>query len=116
VADLRALQPILRNLVESGDSLPRSLEILLTIPFADNSLNVIKGDFANIDVTLDLDLAAILSNILGAPEVPGVGTVFDQLQLAGNTGTARTSAGGTPGSGAPGVPLGLPGLTGGTGG
>ena len=80
VADLRALQPILRNLVEAGDSLPRSLEILLTIPFVDNSLNVIKGDFANIDVTLDLDLAAVLSNILGAPAVPGVTDVFQGLQ------------------------------------
>ena len=67
VADLRALQPILRNLVEAGDALPGSLQILLTIPFADNSLNVIKGDFANIDVTLDLDLQAMLGNILNAP-------------------------------------------------
>lgn len=109
VADLRALQPILRNLVEAGDALPRSLEILITIPFTDNSLNVIKGDFANIDVTLDLDLAAILSNILGAPEVPGVDDVFAKLQPPATAGAART-----PGLGTPEVPVGLPGLSGGT--
>ena len=89
VADLRALQPILRNLVEAGDALPRSLEILLTIPFVDNSLNVIKGDFANIDVTLDLDLQAILTNILGAPQVPGVDAVFDALQPPAGTDTLQ---------------------------
>ena len=71
VADLRALQPILRNLVEAGDALPGSLRILLTIPFADNSLNVIKGDFANIDVTLDLDLQAILTQHPQQPRRPG---------------------------------------------
>ena len=85
VADLRALQPILRNLVEAGDALPGSLQILLTIPFADNSLNVIKGDFANIDVTLDLDLQAILTNILNSPEVPGVDAIFKLLQPPGTT-------------------------------
>ena len=65
VADLAALQPILGNLVASGDALPGSLQILLTIPFADNILNVVKGDYANIDVTLELSLTGILQNLLG---------------------------------------------------
>jgi phospholipid/cholesterol/gamma-HCH transport system substrate-binding protein len=124
VADLRALQPILRNLVEAGEALPRSLEILLTIPFADNSLNVIKGDFANIDITLDLDLQAILTNILNTPAVPGVDGVFRLLQPPGTTPEPAGSAA-AAGEGAPGDPDAttnglvpqLPGLSGeGTGG
>lgn len=116
VADLRALQPILHNLVEAGDALPGSLQILLTIPFADNSLNVIKGDFANINVTLDLDLQAILTNILSSPEVPGVDTVFKGLQFPGTTpqeGATAGAAGETRNAGDP-APA-LPGLSGGNG-
>lgn len=115
VADLRALQPILGNLVQAGDALPGSLQILVTIPFADNSLNVIKGDFANIDVTLDLDLQAILTNILNNPAVPGVDGIFKLLQSPGTTPQVGTTAA-APGTGAPGsttaglVPA-LPGLT-----
>jgi phospholipid/cholesterol/gamma-HCH transport system substrate-binding protein len=115
VADLRALQPILGNLVQAGDALPGSLQILVTIPFADNSLNVIKGDFANIDVTLDLDLQAILTNILNSPAVPGVDGVFKLLQSPGTTprgGSAATASGtGAPGSTTAGLVPALPGLT-----
>lgn len=120
VADLRALQPILGNLVAAGDALPGSLQILLTIPFADNSLNVIKGDWANIDVTLDVDVQAILTNILSSPEVPGVDAVFKAMQSPGTTpreGTTATEGTGSPGdtrnTGGP-APA-LPGLSGGNG-
>ncbi|GAA4866311.1 MCE family protein [Actinomycetospora straminea] len=100
VADLRALQPILRNLVEAGDALPRSLEILLTIPFADNSLNVIKGDFANIDVSLQINLQDLLTTILNSPEVPGVDAIFKLLQTPGTTPQPAGGAGGGTGAGA----------------
>ncbi|MDD7917947.1 MCE family protein [Actinomycetospora callitridis] len=120
VADLRALQPILRNLVEAGDALPGSLQILLTIPFADNSLNVIKGDFANIDVSLQINVQDLLTAILNSPEVPGVDAIFKLLQPPGTTPVAGDAAGGgAGGSGAQGstntaglVPQ-LPGLGGG---
>lgn len=118
VADLRALQPILRNLVEAGDALPGSLQILLTIPFADRSLDVIKGDFANINVRLELDLQAILTNILNNPAVPGVDTIFKILQSPGTTplGGADAAAGGAGASRTPGLTPALPGLSGGNGG
>ncbi|MDD7966041.1 MCE family protein [Actinomycetospora lemnae] len=99
VADLRALQPILRNLVEAGDALPRSLEILLTIPFADNSLNIIKGDFANIDVSLQINVQDLLTTILNSPEVPGVDAIFQLLQPPGTTpqpGTSQVGGQGVP--------------------
>lgn len=122
VADLRALQPILRNLVEAGDALPGSLQILLTIPFADNSLNAIKGDFANIDVTVNLDLRGLLTNILNSPEIPGVDGLFELLQSQGTTpqqGTTATEGTGAPGGtgsrNTPGLVPQLPGLGGGNG-
>ncbi|MDD7938500.1 MCE family protein [Actinomycetospora lutea] len=97
VADLRALQPILRNLVEAGDALPGSLQILLTIPFADNSLNVIKGDFANIDVSLQINLQSLLTTLLNTNQVPGVDAIFKLLQQPGTTPQAGDAAGGGAG-------------------
>lgn len=69
VASLRALSPTLQKLGEAGNDLPKSLEILATFPFTDYSLNAIKGDYANADIKLDLDLSSVLNN-LGAPPPP----------------------------------------------
>ncbi|TQM84719.1 phospholipid/cholesterol/gamma-HCH transport system substrate-binding protein [Saccharothrix saharensis] len=52
VADLRALEPTLRRLAESGQNLPQSLEMLLTFPFTDAVLDGIKGDYLNTYLTL----------------------------------------------------------------
>jgi phospholipid/cholesterol/gamma-HCH transport system substrate-binding protein len=48
VADLKALEPILQQLAESGQDLPESLQILLTYPFPDSVLGAIKGDYLNV--------------------------------------------------------------------
>ncbi|MEJ2862906.1 MCE family protein [Actinomycetospora flava] len=116
VADLRALQPILGNLVEAGDALPGSLQILLTIPFADNSLNVIKGDFANIDVSLQINLQSLLTTLLNTNQVPGVDAIFKLLQQPGTTpqaGDAAAGAGQRGSQNTPGLVPQLPGLGGG---
>lgn len=47
VADLNALEPILKNLTAAGAALPQSLQILLTYPFPDSVLRAIKGDYLN---------------------------------------------------------------------
>ncbi|MEQ3550534.1 MCE family protein [Pseudonocardia nematodicida] len=75
LADLEALRPILRNLAASGQDLPDSLELLLTIPFTDAATDGIAGDYANLYVTLDLDLRSVLDNLrntnqLGLPLAP----------------------------------------------
>jgi phospholipid/cholesterol/gamma-HCH transport system substrate-binding protein len=59
VADLEALVPILTQLNEAGTALPRSLELLTTYPFPRTVTEGIKGDYANLFVTLDLDLQQI---------------------------------------------------------
>lgn len=47
VNDLRSLAPILKNLADTGSSLPKSLQILLTFPFTDKAVAGIKGDYLN---------------------------------------------------------------------
>jgi phospholipid/cholesterol/gamma-HCH transport system substrate-binding protein len=55
VADLRALDPILKQLVRAGSDLPKSLQVLLTYPFPDSVLNAIRGDYLNTFVTNNLN-------------------------------------------------------------
>jgi phospholipid/cholesterol/gamma-HCH transport system substrate-binding protein len=66
LAVLRSLQPILEQLVKSGDSLPKALDFMLTFPFPPNVSNAIVGDFVNLGATADLDAPTILSNLLVA--------------------------------------------------
>ena len=61
VADLKALQPTLAQLTKSGDDLPNSLRLLLSFPFPDDATQgAIKGDYANLHATLDLNVAELL--------------------------------------------------------
>jgi phospholipid/cholesterol/gamma-HCH transport system substrate-binding protein len=64
VASLKALEPILDQLVRAGDALPKSLDFLLTFPFPPNASGAIVGDFANLSATADLDATTILANLL----------------------------------------------------
>ncbi|MGI5169526.1 MCE family protein [Spirillospora sp. CA-253888] len=48
VADLHALEPVLRKLSDAGRDLPRSLQALVTFPFTDAVLPAIKGDYLNV--------------------------------------------------------------------
>jgi phospholipid/cholesterol/gamma-HCH transport system substrate-binding protein len=52
VADLNALAPILHQLAEAGQDLPKALEILPTFPFTDPVLDAIKGDYLNVYASL----------------------------------------------------------------
>lgn len=76
---LRALQPLLEQLVKAGDALPRGLDFALSYPFPPNAGKAISGDFVRLHATLDLDAASILANALAAgpaapapPTVPGL--------------------------------------------
>ncbi|MGW7383138.1 MCE family protein [Streptomyces sp. NPDC054794] len=67
VANLKKLQPILRELNKAGDDLPNSLEILTTYPFPRNATDAVKGDYVNLKITADLDLADLYGNVTGKP-------------------------------------------------
>ncbi|TXS47751.1 MCE family protein [Streptomyces sp. uw30] len=67
VANLRQLRPILHQLNKAGDNLPDSLELLTTYPFPRNAVDAIKGDYVNLHVTADIDLAGIYGNLTDEP-------------------------------------------------
>jgi phospholipid/cholesterol/gamma-HCH transport system substrate-binding protein len=70
LADLRALQPILDQLVKAGNDLPRSLDFMLSFPFPPNADGTVTGDAVNLHATLDLNAASILSNLVAATGPP----------------------------------------------
>jgi phospholipid/cholesterol/gamma-HCH transport system substrate-binding protein len=87
VADLRSLQPILTQLAAAGNDLPNALELLTTYPFPKtigpttyNGKQVqggIRGDYANLFISVDADIVSTIGNLTGiklpvtVPKVPG---------------------------------------------
>ncbi|HEU5469581.1 MAG TPA: MCE family protein [Actinophytocola sp.] len=78
VADLKALMPALAKLGEAGNDLPKALELLLTIPFPDEAVNDVRGDYFNLFAKIDLNLQSVIDNLsrsrnnpLGNLAVPG---------------------------------------------
>ena len=63
VADLKALTPALRKLGDAGADLPKSLQILFTIPFTDEAVNGVKGDYFNLYAKIDLNLQDVVDNL-----------------------------------------------------
>ncbi|QWF83739.1 MCE family protein [Amycolatopsis sp. CA-230715] len=64
VADLRAMEPILRQLANSGAALPKAMEMLMTFPFPDSALNTIKGDYLNTFLNYDAKTRKALAEAL----------------------------------------------------
>jgi phospholipid/cholesterol/gamma-HCH transport system substrate-binding protein len=88
VADLKALTPALQKLGEAGTDLPKSLELLFTIPFTDEAMNGVKGDYFNLYAKIDLNLQTIVDNLSNSrrnplQDVPVVGDL-----LGGQEGAA----------------------------
>jgi phospholipid/cholesterol/gamma-HCH transport system substrate-binding protein len=63
VADLEALRPTLRELAQTGDNLPESLEVLATPPFTDAAIKPSAGRAMNLDFQLNIDPANIVALI-----------------------------------------------------
>lgn len=64
VHDLNQLAPTLHQLAAAGDSLPKSLETLVTFPFPDNAVEGIgKSDYTNLYLKVDLNLSTIVDNL-----------------------------------------------------
>ncbi|WP_458247039.1 MCE family protein [Streptomyces sp. MAI_2237] len=73
VANLKQLRPILRQLNKAGSDLPNSLELLTTYPFPRNATEAVKGDYVNLHLTADLDLADLYGNVAGGNSGKGKG-------------------------------------------
>ena len=116
VANIEALQPILQNLVKSGDHLSQSVTTLLTFPFTDGSVggpsvrgaeDFHQGDYFNLQVDLDIS-AEQLNAVLGvdltklipgsgeqaAPEESGGDPAAELAELVG--GLVPDQVGGLP--------------------
>jgi phospholipid/cholesterol/gamma-HCH transport system substrate-binding protein len=63
VADLKALMPALRKLGEAGNDIPKALELLVTIPFSDEAVNDVRGDYFNLFAKIDLNLQSVIDNL-----------------------------------------------------
>ncbi|MFE7773266.1 MCE family protein [Streptomyces sp. NPDC057445] len=71
IANLRSLQPVLQQLNKAGNDLPGALELLTTYPFPRNATDAVKGDYVNLKITADLDLASLYGSPGGRPGKPG---------------------------------------------
>ncbi|MFI5909186.1 MCE family protein [Dactylosporangium sp. NPDC051541] len=91
LASLKALQPLLQQLVKAGDALPKSLDFLLSFPFPPNVSGAIVGDYVNLGATADLDATTILSNLL-------VNTAPPAAQTQKPAGGAQPKTGGSGGT------------------
>ena len=71
VANLHSLQPVLQKLGEAGDNISKSLEVLLTFPYASGGYaKVFQGDYTNIAITLDLRPNSLLKGFGIGPDAP----------------------------------------------
>jgi phospholipid/cholesterol/gamma-HCH transport system substrate-binding protein len=60
VAELNQLGPVLKSLADAGPSLTRSLSLLATYPWPNETLqNWVRGDYANLTAIFDLTLSRI---------------------------------------------------------
>jgi phospholipid/cholesterol/gamma-HCH transport system substrate-binding protein len=69
VHDLYALRPTLRELAKTGDDLPKSLQVLATVPFVDSAVGDIRGDYMNLDIQLDLTPQDLVDNFANASTI-----------------------------------------------
>jgi phospholipid/cholesterol/gamma-HCH transport system substrate-binding protein len=76
LSSLHSLHPLLDQLVRAGDDLPKALNFMLTYPFPPNVTGAISGDYVRLHVTMNLNGATILANLLTqpAPSAPPAGS------------------------------------------
>jgi phospholipid/cholesterol/gamma-HCH transport system substrate-binding protein len=60
VKELKDIAPVLRSLANAGPALTRSLSMLLTYPFPNETIeNFQRGDYANLSIIIDLTLSRL---------------------------------------------------------
>jgi phospholipid/cholesterol/gamma-HCH transport system substrate-binding protein len=99
VADLKLLEPVLRQLSNAGQTLPQSLQILLTYPFTDAALDAIGGDYFNVY----LSLVAAPGTTVIPPLTPGDAIAAAARDLQGRHPASTKPS--SPGASAPPLPL-----------
>ncbi len=96
IEDFKLLEPILKNLADSGAALPESLQMLLTYPFPDAVLGAIKGDYLNAWVTTNYGSLPAGCAAMGCLwEQPGFAVSGTSSRMA-TAVKPRTSSGSAP--------------------
>jgi phospholipid/cholesterol/gamma-HCH transport system substrate-binding protein len=67
VDDLEALKPTLRELAQTGDTLPKSLEVVATPPFTDAAIKPAAGRAMNLNFELDVDILQLIGQLTSLP-------------------------------------------------
>jgi phospholipid/cholesterol/gamma-HCH transport system substrate-binding protein len=98
VADLRALMPALEKLGEAGNDIPRALELLVTIPFSDEAVNDVRGDYFNLYAKIDLNLQSVVDNLSRSRTNPLAGLPIVGGEQGGLPQLPLPSVGAVPGS------------------
>jgi phospholipid/cholesterol/gamma-HCH transport system substrate-binding protein len=72
VKELKDIAPVLRSLADAGPALTRSLSLLLTYPYPNETLqNWIRGDYANLTAVVDLTLSRLDANFFTGTRFEG---------------------------------------------
>jgi phospholipid/cholesterol/gamma-HCH transport system substrate-binding protein len=75
LAVLGDLKPILTRLNEAGETLPEGLSLMLSFPFPDEAREIVKGDYANAQIKLDVSL----DNFIGSDPLINPGETLDKV-------------------------------------
>ncbi|MCD0450271.1 MCE family protein [Actinocorallia sp. API 0066] len=74
LTNLKNLQPVLKNLNKAGDLVPEHAVSVVTFPFTDAFSNTVRGDFANMNMTVSLDFEELAHNLLTGTDLdPALG-------------------------------------------
>jgi phospholipid/cholesterol/gamma-HCH transport system substrate-binding protein len=94
LTNLKNLEPSLTELAKAGNEIPRTLQLLITFPEVDGTEDVYRGDYTNVDLTIDLSTQQLiknfglndLGNLLGGV-TGGTGSTGKTGGTSGTTGT-----------------------------
>lgn len=95
VSALDSLQPTLEQLTKAGSDLGKGFELLGTYPFPKTSTNAVGGDYTNLIISLDANLADLLSNLLSStcpPDATGECGLGDPLPTTGAAKSAKAAS------------------------
>lgn len=70
VESLRLLDPILNQLADAGDSLPRGLMMLASFPFPEQASTLARGDYSNALFHMELDFNQLVQGLLNGEQTP----------------------------------------------
>lgn len=88
IAILADLRPVLTRLNEAGEALPRGLSLMLSFPFPEEAREIVKGDYANAEIKMDISL----ENFIGAQPLPNPVDLTKEVRECLKSGNATSAA------------------------